>query len=458
MQQNKIKRIALLVLDGVSYRNFILSDFCSILKDNRFSIEIFTTPIFKNTDNKQLLNYKIFPYYSENLLIRLLREAITFARLTINSIKSQNKTILTNWFPDKSNFYKKSFYLVVELLGKILYTEKMILNIEKFLFYSSRRSKSYSKYSKFLSFQEIDILFCTNQRIPYQLPFILAAKDYGINMVTFISSWDNIPKARLAFRSDFYFVWSESMKNELLFFYSEITQNQIKVTGSPQFDFYRKKDFLLDRDTFSRKYNLSPDKKWVLFSGDDRRTSPYDYEYLNDVANALKEQDNIELLFRQVPTEDSTRYNKIIKAHKIRHISPNWRFSKEWSESIPTIEDARLLVNLAYHCKVVINIGSTMALDFAIFNNHALYINYNKCTSKKWRIGTIYKFEHFKTMDSYDSVGWVNSKDEILFKVKEIFDNPDCIARDRVLWLNKVTSLDKIENSSTKIVEVLNTI
>ena len=65
---------------------------------------------------------------------------------------------------------------------------------------------------------------------------MLAARDLNIPTAVFIFSWDNLPKGMLVVEADYYFVWSTHMKNELLYYYSNIKESQIRITGSPQFE------------------------------------------------------------------------------------------------------------------------------------------------------------------------------------------------------------------------------
>ena len=169
-------------------------------------------------------------------------------------------------------------------------------------------------------------------------------------------------------------------------------------------------------------------------------TSPYDSDYLRDISSAVGSENDIEILFRQVPVEGVDRYRSVLDTcTNIRHIAPKWQVGKDWMTFTPTLDDIQLLGNLAKHCSIVINIGSTMALDFAFFDHPALYINYDQPHAKNWSVNTIYQFEHFKTMNGLDAVGWINSKDEILKMIRKAIDSPDIIAVDRMKWQKRIT-------------------
>jgi len=118
-----------------------------------------------------------------------------------------------------------------------------------------------------------------------------------------------------------------------------------------------------------------------------------------------------------------------------------WNFDKNdtdnWQIIYPTYNDLELLVSTAFYCDAVINVGSTMAHDFTMFNKPAIYINYNTVNSKTWNIETIYKFQHFRSKGNLQPVLWLNTKDEIKNILNTAFNNPNL---DNEAWLNKIAA------------------
>jgi hypothetical protein len=286
----------------------------------------------------------------------------------------------------------------------------------------------------------------------------------GIKNIGAIYSWDNIPKARLSVRTNEYVVWSKHMKNEMKIFYPEIKQDNIIITGTPQFEFYSDKELLISKEFFFKKIGLDMNRKVVCFSGDDTRTSPFDPEYLEDLAESIMkmpENERCQILLRRCPVDISGRFQKIIKKHStiIKEAAPIWNFDKEgdnWQLIYPNYKDIALLVNTVYHSDVVINVGSTMAHDFAIFNKPAIYLNYNPVKSNKWNIETIYKFQHFRSMKNLNPVFWLNEKKDIIEVIKKAL-NSDLSSdeiKDAQRWLNIISEYREI--ASQNIVNYLN--
>ena len=63
-----------------------------------------------------------------------------------------------------------------------------------------------------------------------------------------------------------------------------------------------------------------------------------------------------------------------------------------------------------------------MAFDAVSHNKPCAYINYNseKGDATKWNIEKIYKFIHFKSMQSKDAVLWVNTKEDYSIVLDEV--------------------------------------
>jgi hypothetical protein len=447
-------KIALLIPDGVGIRNYLYSDIVpnlmgaghEVIVWHHLDKEVIATA--EALHNLQIPT-QVFEPYADGFRARLLREATTFARLHINAKLKDNPTILTNWSNKRNTIGRKLLYPLAERLGSTMKTFNKVEKWEAYLFDLVKKSKHYRRFLEELQSMRPDVLFCTHQRVPYALAPMLAAQTLGIKTAVAIFSWDNLPKARLVMRADRYFVWSDYMKQELQEYYPNILPQQIAVTGTPQFDFYKKQELLETREVFASKYGLDANKRWVLFSGDDVTTSPYDQHYLKDVAKALSHQPEIQILFRQVPIETVSRYQEVLNTYSnIVHVPPNWVPGKTWTAFYPDFDDIKLLVNLAKHCATVINVGSTMAMDFAHFDNPGIFINYDQPKCSNWSVSIIYNFQHFRSMAGLNPVIWLNDSKDINKVVQSAIETPALVAEDRGSWL-KIIHFDKALASPT---------
>jgi hypothetical protein len=405
-----------------------------------------------------LTNFEEIPHFIENFKARLLRESLAYARILRNEKKLQNKTILQFWSPSKKGVKKKVLYFVAELLGLFLSKKYSRIRKADLLFEKEiANSKTCKEIGSRLQKIQPDFILNLHQRSPVASPIISASHKLNIQTATVIFSWDNVPKARLVSRYNYYYVWSELMKRELQLLYPEILSSQIKITGTPQFEFYCNKRNFEEKKTFFNRYGLDINKKTVCFSANDT-TSPYEVNYLKDICEEVsKIQESIrpQIIFRRCPVDKTTRFDKILEKYKhlLSVIDPDWRTEKEgdatFTSIYPTYHDNSLLVNTIQHSDVVINLGSTMAHDAAVLDTPCLYVKYDPVPNSAYKVNDIYKFQHFKSMNDIEAVGWINDKSEILDKIMEAISTPEKTGKERKQWLERIVLHPLEDNSIT---------
>lgn len=456
---SKKNKILLLFPDGVGIRNYLYSD---VFKNNSSELILFhnfdsetEADVKKRTGISEAVQ---IPKYKESLEEKFLRELICLSRLYSNSQKTANATILTNWNRNHKGFSKKAVYKTIEFVAPFIKNYKAILRLEAAYQKAIRKNSFYKEIKTILEQLKPDTVFCSHQRALQAATIFAAAQDLEIGTTTVIFSWDNLPKARMALRADKYLVWSDHMKKEIALYYPEIQQSEVHITGTPQFEFYNNPANIIDKQTFYEKYNLDPAKKIICFSGDDVKTSPDDPKYLDDIADELIKsglQDKYQILLRRCPVDLSERYNDVIKKYDnlIKEAAPLWMFknSKEWTAVYPSFDDVPLLISTVYYSDIVVNVGSTMAFDFSMFNKPCIFINYNQKQKNvpDWSVDWIYELQHFRSMPNRDAVLWLNKKEDFIDLLESDYNE-----QAMNTWRNVV--LGSEPNSSVQIQNILN--
>lgn len=423
----KKEKIVLLFPDGVGIRNYLYSDVFKGIQDDLVLFHNFDSATISTLKEQTSLSDDILiPEYKESIKEKFLRELICLSRLYYNAVLTSNPVVLTNWNWKQKTLSKSLFYKSIEKIAPFFKKYSTILKLEQRYQKAIRENSFYDEVKVILEEMQPKTVFCSHQRGLKAAPVFAAAKDLGIPTTTVIYSWDNLHKARLALRADNYLVWSEYMKAEMALYYPEILQEQVHVTGTPQFEFYGDQTNIIEKKLFFEKYNFDPNKKIICFSGDDIKTSPDDPSYLKDIAVELTKanlQHEYQILFRRCPVDFSGRFDSVVREYSnlIKEVAPLWHCnsSKEWSAVYPSRDDVKLLVSTVFYSDVVVNVGSTMAFDFAIFNKPCMFINYDQENKKEkdWSVKTIYQFQHFKSMPGQDAVIWLNSKEEFVEKL-----------------------------------------
>ncbi|MCG3146244.1 MAG: hypothetical protein HONDAALG_04131 [Gammaproteobacteria bacterium] len=441
-------KFLLLFPDGIGLRNFVLTRFLSLLceKDNvviwHALLERAIQADLKNCAAK--VRWTALPYHHEGHLPFLFRRAKLLAQLHWQE-EPGTDMVLSQSVGKGTGIYRLRNQ-TAEALGRICgRSHSQILWLNHVHAHWVERQPYFKSYLAFLEKEKPDIMFCSHQRSEIAVPAMLAARKLGIPTATFIYSWDNLPKGRMAVYADYFLVWSQHMQDEMLQYYPDIAADRIFIVGTPQFEHYFNSENLEPRETFLRRHDLDPVRPVVCFSGDDIATSPHDPDYLEDLALALErfpKETRPQILFRRTPTDVSGRYEAVLKRHpEIVGVEPAWinLADNDWTKVIPTNEDVRLLVNTVKHSDFVVNVGSTMALDFAINHKPAIYLAYNPDSQKgdeNWQIEDVYRFPHFNHIGQFDPVYWARSKEQLPQLIRACLEEPEDFERQRQAWVN----------------------
>lgn len=457
-------KICFLIPDGIGIRNYLYSSIIPLIQENGEELAIWHSLDAEVLEEVNKLHSELsvesfkFNFYKEAPFPRFLRDCIGYARLAVNAQLVNNDTVLDNWLP-KRNIKGKISNALAKLLGSTFSNLEKIQAVETIVSAQYRKSGAYQKYAEDLKRIKPDLLFCTHQREPNAGIAMLAARDMGIITIASIFSWDNLPKGRLPMRANHFLVWSDYMKQEMKLYFPDIEQDSIHIVGTPQFDFYSNQELIQSRVDFAKEFGLDESKNWICFSGDDSLTSPHDPLYLKDIAEKLKDCKDIQVLFRPVPVEGIERYQQVLdKYPQVKFMKPSWKKGSSWNKFFPYPKDISILVNLARHCATVLNVGSTMALDFSQFDKPGLYLNYDIVPNHPWSIKRVYKFQHFKTLEGITAVGWINDPEEILPKVLEAIHEPSKIAPDRIQWRKRISYQEENNSASLRIANFLNSL
>ena len=459
------KKIFILLPDGVGLRNFAYTNFYNLGKSSGYDITFWNISAF-DLEKLGLRQIKI----SDARLhpkTDILKKARSIIELRWSAKRADDKVYYT--YQHRLS-YKNSKETLKSLAVKWLTfrfgSQSGLKSIRKSLQQQERKTKYYHDCLETLKAEQPVLVLCTNQRTTMALAPIAAARDLGIPTVTFIFSWDNLPKANKVIEADYYFVWSNHMKSELLHYYPYVSENRVMVTGTPQFECHFNPSLIAPRKDFFNTYGLDPDKRYICYSGDDITTSPDDPAYLSDIADAIRELNNkgynLGIIFRRCPVDFSTRFDDVLERNKdiITSIAPKWeRIGAGWNTVLSTKEDMILQVNTIFHTEMVINLGSSMVFDYAAHGKPCCFINYDIPNSKfpNWSAQMVYDYIHFRSMPDNNAVIWLNSRDEIAKKLETVLSGNTDVVSHAQKWFEKI-NMHPPQDASSRILEAIDSI
>jgi hypothetical protein len=433
--------------DGLGIRNFLCSRLIELLlSDGEVVVwHSFSEATLAPHQNRwgDAVRWERLPSFREGLKERVLRQAKIYGQIYWQYEEDSSDAMLQFMKPS-GRLLNHALALTAQNVGRVLGNQKGVAWLDRQHAKAASDAAQLQAYKNTLAAERPDVVFCTHQRASAAVPVMLAARALGIPTVTFIYSWDNLPKGRMAVHADYFLVWSSFMQNELLRYYPEVQPERVHVVGTPQFEHYFNASLTLPRETFLKSLGIDLVRPVVCFSGDDLTTSPHDPEYLADLAEGLRaipEAQRPQILFRRCPGDLSNRYQWVIEKYpEIAVSDPIWSAAEngDWSQRIPTMEDIELLANVVNHSDVVVNVGSTMAMDFAVFDKPAIFIAYDPSSvNGHWTIKDTYRLPHLRSVHELQPVYWARSPQELAKLVTHALANPREKSSERQQWLTR---------------------
>lgn len=450
------KKIFIFLPDGGGLRNFAFSSFKEIGDTLGYEIMYWNNSSFPLKDKLDFNEIKI-KKYSAHPLTPIYSRARKEIELNISKEKFNDNVYETYKFPLNFKGVKNSLKSIFILfLIRFYASEKGIEKIRRKIEKLERKNSNYELSKAQLNLHQPDLVFCSNQRNTQAISSLLAARDLGIKTVCFIQSWDNVPKAMQVVETDYYLVWSDLMKNELLKHYDFIKEEQVIVTGTPQFEPHYDNSLLESRKNFFKQYNLDVKIKYICFSGDDETTSPLDQYYLEDLANVVRslnsKGENLGIIYRKCPVDITNRYDNILEANNdvIKILDPVWKqISGKEHEVLPTPEDSKMLYNVCEHSEFVTNVCSSTVFDFVAHKKSCIYYNYEQPQLKKGirDIGQNYNYVHFRSMPSKDAVVFCTDKNDLENLVLAVLKGKVSNVHEGLKWYDMVVGIMPTKSS-----------
>ncbi|MEO7310322.1 MAG: hypothetical protein ABIX01_08000 [Chitinophagaceae bacterium] len=450
-------KIYFLAPDGIGVRNYLYSDIIKHLKGHKIGL-IHSLPEDAVNEIKVVHPIDIsvirMPAQTESFIMKLCADISYRARVTRNGRLVKNRNLINtnlkhNAALKKSVVYNAYTQLIVWFSKIASYSLPFMNKLDEYYNKQGMKQPQFQQLRQEILLHSPDVILCTHQRAANAGIVMTIARQLNIKTIAVVYSWDNLPKSRITFLADKYFVWSDYMKKELNTYFPTIKDEAIHITGTPQFEIFRKKEFYWTRSQFLKHFNLPDNRKIICFSGGDL-LSANDQYYLEDLADAvysLPEQDRPFILVRPAPVDPSGRLARVCDKFPdlLRLGVPEWKkqtASNSFEAYYSTYKDLEVLTNVCLHCDTIVNIGSTMGLDFAHFNKPAIYLNYpiDPNPNPYYLIHEIYGLQHFRTLQDLDGIVWVYKKEDLANKIVEVLTKPNEVATERLKWKKLLTN------------------
>ncbi len=335
--------------------------------------------------------------------------------------------------------------------------------VANFSWYHNLLRKVYGK----LSAAWIEELFDTYQPdlvfasalvdIKYDALIGATAKRRGVRVVGMVRSWDNMAiHGLLPFVPDTFIFqnkWLEECATKLQSM--DLSNTRTSIIGLPHYDYYRYPEkFVKPKEDFLRENNLDPTKKLILLGG-------FDFYWSEDVLpkkldQAIEEgkiDEPVQVVFRPHPSTpfEISDYN----IDSLKHTTLNAPFLDKRT----AFNDKDFFINLVYHCDVLINVASTLAIDGAVFDRPVICINFDDESKSlpKWkRVGRLFdSFDHYEALMKTGSAKVPTSFAGMIANINEYLEDPTIDHKNRLAAIEKFVAPFEGDSGERLLKEVL---
>lgn len=266
------------------------------------------------------------------------------------------------------------------------------------------------------------------------------ARRRGLITIGIIPSWDNpSSKGCILPDTDTVMVWSPVQKAEILGYYPGFCEDQLIISGIPQFEVYRQQLRPEgERAAFLGSLGIAPEKQVILFSTGSPKLFQHEPAILEHLVDALEAGlfgPNAHILVRCHPVDPSERYAASEQRECVT-ISPSslpmggalatWR---------PPETELDILAATLSHCAVCVNTASTMTLDAASCDRPVVNIAYDPVEPEPPHrtVKRFYCYSHYSKVVSWGFASIASSREELIKAVAAALaeERPRCAERAR---------------------------
>ena len=468
MTAEKDLTLAVLLPDGVGFRNFVFGPFLKEASANA-NVHIFQMskelPQLGPELGKRIHWHKLLPF-PEKPLPFILRQTLMSAYMHWVDTPPMHLALKRTF---GGSLGRRAAMSLSRWIGKAVASPTRMDWVDWAHRATLSRSAEVAHFKRVFSEIKPDVIFCSNQSPLFVIAPVLAAQQLGIPTATFIFSWDNLSsKGRILAPFDHFLLWSDQMRRELHRFYPRVRRERTHVIGTPQFDPYADKSLLWSRAEFCRRIGADPARKIICYSGGDEETSkadPYHVRALMELIRAGEVEDSPQVLLRPAPIDPGKRYEAVRKEFpELLYAQPRWVHHESayggFYGLMPTADDVKFLCNLTHHADLNINFASTMTLDFAIHDKPVINVVFEVTTpplfgTTMWEF--VRGFEHYNPVVEFGAARFAHTADELAEHVNAYLANPSLDRENRKRFVDLEVGAP-IGESSYRIVQALEAI
>ncbi len=330
--------------------------------------------------------------------------------------------------PSKKNtpWYK---WIFVHPFFSLMSRMKFFIPVFRWLDYTLYPEK---KYDHYFETHKPDLFIAAGIKAKRDMAMMKSARRFNVCSVGMTRSWDNLDRMLVQFLPNKIVVQNEAMK-DLGVRWHKIPEEDMFVTGFPQFDLYEQTDTFESREVFCEKRNLDPVRKTIMF-GSEGAWAPYGYhiaQELIDMANNDEFCEPVQIIvrphFSDINLKGANVYD-VVDGRPNTYYDNYFRVSKMWTDKWdPSWEEMKTLANQLYHADILVTYASTLCLEAAILDTPIINIAYPHKNDKTKGpfMGLYYNSSHFGRVTNSHATRRAHNKQELKALVNRYLKNPE---------------------------------
>jgi hypothetical protein len=434
--------IVLVIPRGEAVRNFLYSDTLPVLSEG-------ARVTLLSVIHDRPFRERFGPYVEEIVPLAEQKEhrlVVNFRRLLheahfrwLWSEVAQNAWELRDYHADTP--YKKARWLFFRTGARLLAQRRLLERLTEVERALSWRLRPDDRFVDLFRRLQPDLVF-NGSHIhgrAAELP-VKVAHRMGIPTAGFIFSWDNLTsRSRIFVPYDYYFVWHEGMKRQLLDIYPRIDPERVFVTGTPQFDFHFKPEFHLSREELAREIGFDPERPYIFYTTGMDKHFPEEHRHVAFIADFLKEEfPEVQLVVRTYVKGTSDEMKALAAENRANVIFPQVAWDEQWF--MPAYEDLAVYTGCLRHAAMGINPASTVSLELMMFDKPVMNIGFDPPGSDlphPYRWERHIEFDHYRPVADSGGVMVAYSRDDVRRMIARGLERPAADREARRQYLCK---------------------
>ena len=436
---SKSSKILIILPRGETIRNFIYTDIIKELRKNNHVTLYAVKPneaiwnlLQQNCDQLLELQTEQFSYKYKFLFEIFDLAHNRFMWSEAAKVRWEMRDVEAN------TFRKRIIRSLKKGIAKALAHQKALLFLEKIDAWLASKESQIINHCTYLKNEDFKLIFNTSHshaRIAF--PLIYAANRLKIKTATFLYSWDNLTsQGRVVPRYNYYFAWNSKIKADFHSIYPHIKNEQVIVTGTPQFINHFNKEKCLNKTDLYAKLGLQSNENYFLYSSGMSHHMPYEPYVVERIADIIKKIDpNLKLIVRTYAKDKADVFDEL-KNKRSDIIIPNVDWEKNFQT--PLESDQEFFIALMKNCIAGINVASTISLELCMLDKPAINVGYNPPGKDiyPYNYTRFYTFDHYKPIVESGAVQVAKDEVEMEAMLRDSIINPALLKLERKLLID----------------------